>query len=190
MKKLCKIEGCESQEKARGWCSMHYDRWRNKSDMTRPPKRSGGSLVDRFASFVGIAESVDCITWPEGARNENNYGVLSYRQKVQYAHRVSYEIHFGPIPGGLVVRHKCDNPPCVNPVHLELGTRADNNRDAIDRARNAFGERCGSSKLTDSQVGEILESVGSVRQSDLARKYSVSPSTISEIVNRKRWRHL
>ena len=169
---------------------MHYDRWLNNVDMSKPPRRSGGTLADRFASFVEITGSNDCITWPEGSRNENNYGVLSYRQKVQYAHRVSYEIHLEPIPEGMVIRHKCDNPPCVNPLHLELGTRFDNNRDAVERGRNAFGERSASAKLTDSQVREIRESAARVGQSNLARKYSVSPSTISEIVHRKRWRHI
>lgn len=77
-----------------------------------------------------------CILW-EGAVDRNDYGLVQVDRKRMRAHRWVWEAKFGPIPEGQVVRHKCDNPPCINTDHLELGTIADNNRDA--RERNHVG---------------------------------------------------
>ena len=77
----------------------------------------------------------ECIEWT-GARSAAGYGRLG----TKYAHRVAYEKAHGPIARGMVVRHRCDNPPCVNPAHLELGTQADNMRDMAVRGRASSGE--------------------------------------------------
>lgn len=81
-----------------------------------------------------VEKTDECWIWT-GTTDGYGYGVTShFRQKIK-AHRLSYEMRFGPIPPGLVVRHKCDNPCCVNPNHLELGTQKDNVRDAVSRGR-------------------------------------------------------
>lgn len=77
----------------------------------------------------------ECEEW-QGPRSRAGYG----RVGRGYAHRVAYERLHGPIPAGMVVRHRCDNPPCVNPAHLELGTHADNMRDMAARGRSFRGE--------------------------------------------------
>jgi hypothetical protein len=77
-----------------------------------------------------IGESDECWPWL-GSRTVNGYGRLGNR----YAHRLVYEQEVGPIPDGLNVLHSCDNPPCVNPRHLRVGTQADNARDALERGR-------------------------------------------------------
>ena len=96
----------------------------------------------------------------------------------------------GEIPKGLVVRHKCDNPLCINPKHLELGTPADNNSDMKIRGRAAlqYGQLNGYSKLDDSDVVEILKS--KEKQGSLAKRYNVSDATISLIKNNKSWVHI
>ena len=188
---MCTIDGCENPVfiKKRGLCNMHYQRWRNGSDMHKPPKRSGGTLADRFASFVEITRTDECIPWP-GYRGTRDYGQIVYQNKTRKAHSVSYALHVGPIPQGMVIRHKCDNPPCVNPRHLEIGTQADNVRDAVERGRWQLGETHNRAKLTESQVLEIRELAKTTPLNILAEKYSMDSSQVCRIVNRKSWRHI
>jgi hypothetical protein len=81
-----------------------------------------------------------CWEW-DAMRDRKGYGILMSGPKRLRAHRISYEIHFGPIPDGLFILHRCDNPPCVNPAHLFLGTLADNNRDKTAKGRHHYTKR-------------------------------------------------
>jgi hypothetical protein len=107
------------------------------------------------------------------------------------AHRFSYERFIGPIPAGMVVRHKNDAPLDINPLNLELGTRADNNQDRVDRGRSVYGEAHHTTTLSDSDVLEMrrLYAEG-YRVCDLTARYPVSQSACSRIVRRKSWRYL
>ncbi len=140
----------------------------------------------------------DCIEW-EGTRQRQGYGIISGQGVIngQLAHRVAYcEAHGLTIYdiAGQVVRHKCDNPPCVNPNHLELGTRTDNARDRDSRGRTPKGEAHCRAKLTKLQVQDIRSRYVprcKVNGSHaLAKEYGLSQSTISEIITRKIWKHL
>jgi hypothetical protein len=106
------------------------------------------------------------------------------------AHRVSYELVAGDIPDDLLVCHHCDNPPCVNPAHLFLGTVADNAVDAVAKGRWARGERSPMSKLTRDDVDEIraLFESGAFSKMDLSRRFGVSHTTIRRIVAGTTWR--
>lgn len=106
--------------------------------------------------------------------------------RTQNLHRVIYEEKFGSI-ADLLVRHKCDNRGCINIDHLEPGSKADNTNDATVRNRHnpPYGERSGTSKLTQIEVRKILGESGP--QYEIAAKYGVNQSTISRIKSRKRW---
>ena len=114
---------------------------------------------------------------------------------MKLAHRVSWEMSRGVIPFGLCVLHRCDNPPCVNPVHLFLGTRADNNADmaAKGRARAGVrrGESNGNAKLSSELVmGARSRWKGGEPQSSIARSLGVSRQTIWKLVHGVAWRHV
>lgn len=135
-----------------------------------------------------------------GKSKVRDYGLVWYYGKVILAHRVSWMVHRGDIPKGLCVCHKCDNPPCVNPEHLFLGTYSDNAKDSYLKGRNGFtthpeglkrGKDNHQSKLTASKVKEIrrLSSDG-YPQYLIGNIFGVSQSNISCIVLRKRWNHV
>jgi HNH endonuclease len=128
-----------------------------------------------------------CWVWKGSKRN--GYGLLCQKNKTVSAHRVSYEAFCEAIPNGMVVRHSCDNPSCINPDHLSLGTQADNAADRESRhRRNVCGEMIGTAKLSASDVVAIKASKES--GVTLAKKYGVSPSTISLIKIGKSWSHI
>lgn len=97
---------------------------------------------ERFWAKVDRSEPAGCWPWL-GAPNDSGYGRLRIAGQLVRAHRLSYELAHGPIPDDLVVRHTCDNPSCVNPQHLIIGTVADNAADMVSRDRQATGERHG-----------------------------------------------
>jgi hypothetical protein len=104
--------------------------------ITTPPGRGEERkpLIDRLLSRV-VFGSTECWHWC-GARNAFGYGRMTYRGRLQVAHRLSWEYFNGPIPDGLYALHTCDNASCINPEHLWLGTYSDNLRDAWAKGRN------------------------------------------------------
>lgn len=117
--------------------------------------------------------------------HKSMYPSVRKNGKLVRLHRHVYEFRHGPIPDGLLVRHKCDNPHCINIDHLELGTHLDNSRDAVERNRVCFGERKPNAKLKNNQIAEILIEDGT--QQEIAKKYGVTQSLISKIRTRKIW---
>lgn len=130
---------------------------------------------------------MSCQEWKK-AKDAGGYGVSWKDGKYIRAHRKVYIETHGPIPSGLVVRHTCDNRACVNPDHLILGTRADNSKDMVDRNRQAFGTKVGTSKLTDDIVRMIRSMSGSSQQ--LATFFGCSKTNIKDIKNNKIWKHV
>lgn len=97
----------------------------------------------RFWSKVSIPSKEECWLWTAG-KFASGYGCVSFNDKSYPAHRVAYELTFGPITGGLFACHKCDTPACVSPYHIFLGTQADNIADRDAKGRTARGDRSGS----------------------------------------------
>ena len=148
-----------------------------------------------------------CWEWIAGTFNDGYGGFGAYGES--RSHRVSWVIHFGPIPEGLQVLHECDTPLCVNPSHLWLGTSQDNTQDRCAKGRSAFGyqngaytkpeevrrgETHGMSKLTDEIVREIRRTYIPKHpiygQAAIARRFGVNPSTIERGISGFRWGHV
>lgn len=140
------------------------------------------------------AESTDsCIDWPLH-RNLNGYGRLRpsghRKSTLKMAHRMAYEIHVGDIPAGMLVCHSCDNPACVNPKHLWVGTHRDNmaDRDAKGRQANRYGERNPKSKLDRENVAVIRARLKEGEsQRVIAEDFGVSRGAIKHIKSGRNW---
>jgi hypothetical protein len=150
-------------------------------------KERRSPIERRFWSYVVKGDG--CWAW-SGSRNEDGYGILSrpgrHTGKVG-AHRLSWEIHRGPVPDGLSVLHRCDNPQCTNPDHLFLGTQADNMQDCAAKKRlhirEQRGERNAFTKLTNEDARAIRDRYAAgALQGELADQWHVGRGTISEIV--------
>lgn len=154
---------------------------------------SYASLEEAFYSRINFKLSSDCCwIWP-GAKDRGNYGRLRFKSKDYTAHRASWIVHFGNIEENMLVCHKCDNPPCVNPEHLFLGTPKDNNDDKIKKGRQAIfkGEENGCSKLTANEVKEIIAwSKSGIKASIIAHNFNISKLYVYSLVSKVTWKHL
>lgn len=140
------------------------------------------------------AGASECWIWRAG-RNKKGYGIMRWRKKMTLAHRIAYELAYGEIPQALQVLHNCpngDNPSCVNPAHLRLGTNADNVADRVRKGRSKprRGEQHGRAKLNTEQVRNIrsLYAEGNLSQRQIGELYGVTQEQIGYIVNRKNWK--
>lgn len=146
----------------------------------------------QFWNHVAVAASDECWEW-NGCRSKQGYGLVNVAYSGISAHRLSWTIHFGPIPDGIWVLHRCDNPPCCNPAHLFLGTCQDNVDDKIAKGRqkSVDGELNPRSKLANTDILTIrrLRAQGESLKA-LAEQFNVSMTTISRAALRKAWRHV
>jgi hypothetical protein len=151
------------------------------------PKRKATKAENETRFWSKVEKSNGCWIWKSFC-DRSGYGQIKIDGVVQYAPRVAYKLLHGSIPKETpFVLHRCDNPSCVNPSHLFLGTQKDNMLDAVSKGRNSHGENHHFTKLKDVQVSEIkiLFSIG-ISQSDLACRFGVRQCHISRIVNGKR----
>lgn len=164
--------------------------------MTARPKLR---LGERFWRKVEIASPDECWIWA-ASTNHAGYGQFNVQcgdtGGCELAHRVVWKLYRGSIPEGMCVLHRCDNPPCVNPSHLFLGSHADNMRDMAEKGRYVLpqlrGEGHHQAKLTEEQVRIIrrLSAQGGVSYAALGRRFGVSDVAIRLIVRRETWQHV
>lgn len=149
-------------------------------------------LIKRFHEKWEVSKDSECWEWT-AAKMGNGYGFIKIPHTRDHisAHRLSYSIHKEAIPAGMMVCHTCDNPGCVNPSHLFLGTAKDNLQDMKRKGRHLFGERNNQSKLTDEKVRRIhcLLKEG-ISTAKIAAKLGVAQSTIWKIGKGHRWGHI
>lgn len=196
--RICSVDGCDRAvglKGARGWCSMHYRRWRAHGDPTRKLTLMGAPLEERFWSKVDRSGGPDAC-WPWTARiGAGGYGSFAFdHTHPRGAHRVAFELTHGPIPAEdpgsarIFVLHRCDNRPCCNPAHLFIGTHDENMADMVAKGRQAVGERSGQARLTADEVLAIRKMVAdgaTYRQA--AERFGVSTPCVGEIARRWTW---
>jgi hypothetical protein len=142
--------------------------------------------VDKNGKFMPHMET-RCWKWTGYG---NSYGQFMTGGQVVQAHRFSWELHCGPIPDGLHILHKCDNPECTRPDHLFLGTVADNSADMVSKGRACSGEDKPNSKLTWADIHRMrrLWNTGKYQQKELAVIFGIARPNVSLIVRNKLWR--
>jgi len=146
--------------------------------------------IARFNS-CGEPQENGCIIWTGPIVPPKGYGRFHFaadgKQLAEGAHRVSYRIHKGPIPDGMLVCHHCDNPPCINPDHLFLGTPKQNTDDMVKKGRNPWAIVSGA-KLTEEDVLFIRSS--SLDKHEIAKIFSIHPDTAKRIRSGQLWKRL
>lgn len=185
-----------------------YEYFKNKIDIMKNVTNNKDFInqldfdtLKRFIDKVNIVNS-GCWEWFGSRHTKTGHGVFQIGSKESIkAYRLSYAIFNGPIEKGLMVRHLCNNPPCINPLHLELGTHKDNHNDMVKAGRNPnpknykynplAGADNPNAKLTIAQVIEIrnLHEQG-FKIKELVERYGLPKGTIGNVVNRNTWRNV
>lgn len=161
--------------------------------MTRYTHRSFSQIRDRFMHKVYPEPNTGCWLWAGASHPKYGHGSLngSSYYGFNWAHRFSYYIHVGDFDRSLCVLHKCDNPYCVNPDHLFLGTAKDNHEDKVKKGRQQRGEKHSNAKVNENDVrsiriahshGESMVSIG--------KRYVLHTVSVFDIVHRVNWKHV
>lgn len=140
---------------------------------------------------ISVDPDTGCWVWQKhiGAWGYGMFGRSSGGVRKTYkAHRASYELYVGPIPDGMMICHKCDNPACCNPEHLYAGTGSDNMNDMWSRDRHPKHNSKAGAKITVEQVNEIRELEGTGTLREIGAKYGISAQSVLNIFNRTRWK--
>lgn len=142
-------------------------------------------IIERFISK--LHKSNNCWLWL-ASKNTDGYGQFKINNKKHLAHRVSYEIYSGDITCGLMVLHSCDNPSCVNPKHLRLGTSKENTKDMITRNRKGSNKK----RINPNIACKIrkMYSSGNYSQRQLANIFNTSPTNVRNIIKFNTWKRV
>ena len=192
----CRAKQCDRKVKALGLCNAHHQRWLTEGDIDedRPlGVRRHRSATQAWESGLPrpLPGANECWPW-QGTIFAVGYGAVGLQGKRHYAHRLAYELAHGvQLASDQQVRHSCDNRRCVNPAHLSIGTFYDNMQDAVERNRFKHNEEHWNAIVTADDVREIRRLVaGGLYHRQVAERFGISRSAVTNIVNRKTWRQV
>ncbi len=190
---ICEAIDCDRNVKYVNYCGKHYARWYRGQDVNAK-SRLDRTIEERL--WHKVDKSGDCWEW-YGSHDEHGYGHINIgKNKKEKTHRLSWEFANGPIPDGLCVLHHCDNPKCVRPDHLFIGTTKDNIQDCIAKGRFVFlksrpGELNNHAKFTDGDIRVIRNLYeDGMKPKDIQEFMGVNRSCFHKIVTRKAWAHV
>lgn len=182
----CSIEYCFSASYSRTYCRHHYSEWR-KSPLAK--ELYNDYLNKRKLKFWNnVDKTAECWIWKGGTQNKG-YGLLSFNNKKVLAHRLAWYFIYNKWPV-LNLLHSCDTPLCVNVDHLHEGSQQENIRDAVKKNRHSKGSTNGHAKLTEENVLIIKSLIGKIPINNIATRFNVAKSTISDIKFSRTWKHL
>lgn len=144
----------------------------------------------RFWKYVEKSNN-GCWTWLRG-KTKAGYGYLTINYKNHYAHRLSWRLTYGIIPKNAVIMHRCDNPACVNPEHLRLGTQKDNLQDMWNKQRGSMGNEHPFAKVTDEDVKKIrkLGKIKNLYRREIGEMFGISRQAVTDIIYNRTWKHI
>jgi len=192
---VCQCKGCDLPVKASGLCSEHLRRARKSGSPFEPKMNAamfrGRSAIERFEAQHKKTEGCWLWTYCVDRQGYGRFDGIIHGVRYTKAHRFSFALHSGkPVPPDKLVCHTCDNPTCVNPAHLWLGTVADNHADMNRKGRrhDQSGENSHLAQLNEEKVRKILSD--SRTYAEIAADYGVAATTITSIKNRVSWAHV
>lgn len=187
---LCQIDGCGKASRHLGWCLAHYKRYNRYGDPLSGASDHHKTPEDAFLARA-IQKPSGCVEW-SGSSDNKGYGQLRIGGKLIKAHRYAWARSNGPIPEGMVILHKCDNPRCVNIDHLSAGTQLENVKDMDAKGRRinnqAKGNDCHAAKVNPDIVRLIRADTR--RQIDIAAEYGITQTVVSKIKLKQAWNHV
>jgi hypothetical protein len=191
----CVIENCNKEKHhSKLYCSMHYKRLKYTGTTDKGIK-ARGTLEERFWKKVDKKSDNECWLWT-GAKNQKGYGYIgagSKNGKMLTAHRLSYQLANNDLHDYDYVLHSCDNPSCVNPLHLRAGTQSENIKEACDKGRKTppifFGKDNPKSKLTIEKV-KFIRANPQLGHKEIANMFGLSPNCIRGVRIGRTWKDI
>lgn len=190
--RFCSVHECGEKHYGRGYCEKHYQRFHKHGapDIVLPNAKMK-SIREQVWDRVKVTPS-GCWEW-QGARDKKGYGSVRVKGKTRRVHRLAWELTYGGVPVSLLVCHRCDNPPCINPEHLLAQTSKENTMDMERRIRYKGRFKIGripeNRKFTPAKISAIRRKyrTGTCTQKELAAKHSTSQGHISNIITERAW---